>query len=208
MTRIKICGITCIEDALAAAEMGADALGFNFAAGPRKISPDKAAEIISRLPPFISIVGIFIGEDDKIVRICNHCGIQIVQLHGDYSERFSKKLHPRPVIRVIHVKSIESLQELQKDKAASAFLLDASVPGKLGGTGVTFDWDIAVEAKNLGRPIILAGGLKPDNVSEAILKVRPYAVDVSSGIESSPGKKDHKLLKEFIENVRTSDGSS
>ena len=208
MTRIKICGITCVEDALAAAEMGADALGFNFAAGPRKILPETAAQIIAGLPPFISTVGIFIDENLQIKEICRACRIQIVQLHGSQSPPFADSLAPMPVIRVIHVQNMESLNILQSDQSSSAVLLDASVPGKLGGTGVTIDWDVAVRAKDFGKPVILAGGLNPDNVGEAIKKVRPYAVDVSSGVEAFPGKKDHNLLKEFIQNVRASDRCS
>ena len=228
MTRVKICGITNLDDALAAVECGADALGFNFAAGPRKIAPSLAREIIVNLPPFAAIVGVFIGEDLEITTIADDCGIQVIQLHGGESEEFARRLAScpdpveacgsgerilrqaqdarlRPIIRVIHASDESAIEAIPKYASASAILLDASVPGKLGGTGRTFDWEIAIRAKEYGKPLVLAGGLNPANVAQAVTKVRPYAVDVASGVESSPGKKDHKLMKEFIQNVRALD---
>ena len=205
MTRIKICGITSIEDALAAVDAGADALGFNFAAGPRKIEPALAIEMIAQLPPFVTVVGVFIGEDPTIAAIADGCGVQVIQLHGGESEEFAISLSPRPVIRVIHASDAGAIEAIPSYASASAILLDTSVAGKLGGTGRTFDWDIAVRAKEYGKPIILAGGLNPVNVAAAVAKVGPYAVDVASGVESSPGKKDYRLMKEFVRNVRALD---
>ena len=205
MTRIKICGITSIEDALAAVDAGADALGFNFAAGPRKIEPALAREIIAHLPPFVTVVGVFIREDPSVAAIADGCGVRVIQLHGGESEGFARSLWPRPVIRVIHASDEGAIQAIPSCASAAAILLDASVAGKLGGTGRTFDWDIAVRAKKYGKPIILAGGLNPGNVAAAVAKVRPYAVDVASGVESSPGKKDCRLVREFIDNVRAFD---
>jgi len=205
VTRVKICGITNLDDALGAVECGADALGFNFAAGPRKIDPLIAREIIARLPPFVTAVGVFIGEDPATADIADECGIQVIQLHGGESEEFARLLLPRPIIKVIHAKDATAVEAIPTYASASAILLDTNVPGKLGGTGQTFDWDIALRAKEYGKPLILAGGLGPANVASAVAKVRPYAVDAASGVESSPGKKDYELMKEFIRNARALD---
>jgi phosphoribosylanthranilate isomerase len=198
--RVKICGITNLDDALSAVDAGADALGFVFfEKSPRYITPEKAASIICRLPSFITTAGVFVNETaDRRERIIETAGIDVVQLHGDEPTGICS----RRIIRVIRVKSLESLEPLihYKDKV-SAFLLDTYAKDLPGGTGQAFNWDIAVEAKQFGR-IILAGGLTPDNIAGAVRKVRPYGVDVSSGVEAEKGKKDHKKVALFIDRAK------
>lgn len=197
--RVKICGITNSADAFAAVEAGADALGFVFYQdSPRAISPGKAADIIRKVPPFIITVGVFVNENPRqIEEIISLTHIGVVQLHG--SERPEACYFSRPAIKAIRVKSLDSLDPLIHYQGnVSAFLLDTFSPGVLGGTGQIFNWDIAAYAKQFG-PIILAGGLTPTNISDAVRHVRPYGVDVSSGVESEKGKKDHQKIKSFIE---------
>jgi phosphoribosylanthranilate isomerase len=204
VTRIKICGITCAEDAEAAARAGADAVGFVFAPGsPRRVTPETAAAIAAALPPFIVTVGVFADQDlAEIVDIVRCASLHWVQLHGAEGPEFSRAL-PRPVIRAVRVKDAASLAGLEA-YPARAFLLDAFVEGVAGGTGQTFAWEL-LEAARPSRPIILAGGLTPANVRQAVRRVRPYAVDASSGLERQPGRKDHQLVEEFIANVRAAD---
>lgn len=200
--KVKICGITNFDDAIAAVDFGADALGFVFfEKSPRCISHAKAETIIKRLPPFITTVGVFVNEKtENIGKIVRLTGIDVVQLHGNELPEMCNV--SRRVIKAIRVKSLESLDPLinYKDKV-SAFLLDTFTPDILGGTGQIFNWDIAVDAKQFGR-IILAGGLTPDNINEAVRRVKPYGVDVSSGVELEKGKKDHKKMKLFIERAK------
>ncbi len=196
--RIKICGITNEEDALAAAHLGADALGFIFAPSPRRISVERAREIIKVLPPLVQTVGVFVNEDpEKVLSTAAACGLDILQLHGsesvDYCSRFDRR-----VIKAVRLQSRDELKNLSKYvNVVDALLLDTYVPNKLGGTGITFDWKLAVEARRYGR-IVLAGGLNPENVAAAISMVKPYAVDASSGLERSPGVKDHEKMARFI----------
>jgi phosphoribosylanthranilate isomerase len=202
MLRIKICGITNREDALAAIECGADALGFVFySESPRAITPEKAKSIVSEFQPFISSVGVFVNETRKeLERIADYAGLNIVQLHG--TESPEDCCLNRTVIKAIRVKDLTDLEPLTHYKSASAFLLDTYAPNSIGGTGQRFNWEIAIEAKKFGK-IILAGGLTPDNVADAIQTVLPYGIDVCSGVESSKkGKKDLKKLRKFIERAR------
>jgi len=201
MIKIKICGITNLEDALAAAALGADALGFNFfKKSPRYIDPAKAAEIISQLPPIIMPVGIFVNErEEKIREIQAQTCIQTIQLHGDESPEFCQRFGAR-VIKAFQVKDKESIKHMAQYHVG-AFLLDSYHGGVRGGTGETFDWHLAVVAKTFGR-VILAGGLTPENVAEAVKLVQPYGVDVATGIEREKGVKDHVKLKKFITEVR------
>jgi len=199
--RVKICGITNSEDAHAAVEYGADALGFVFAKSPRQITKEQARDIIAELPPFVSPVGVFVDEKaDMIKEICDFCGIQTVQLHGNEQPSYLKELEGYKLIKAFRVKEEDDLKQLANYKP-HAFLLDSYVKGVMGGTGVSFNWEIARQAHKYGT-IILSGGLTPKNVKEAIQMVKPYAVDVSSGVESSPGKKDKSLLKRFIANAK------
>jgi phosphoribosylanthranilate isomerase len=201
MIKIKICGITNLEDALAAADAGADAVGFNFyKKSPRYIEPGKAAEIIAQLPPFIMPVGVFVNErEDKIRENRGVTCIQAIQLHGDESPEFCQRFGGR-VIKAFQVRDKESLQNMAHYRVG-AFLLDSYRDGVRGGTGVTFDWHLAVVAKTFGK-IILAGGLTPENVAEAVKLVQPYGVDVAGGVEREKGVKDHLKMKKFITEVR------
>lgn len=203
MTRIKICGITNYDDAAMAVDLGVDALGFNFADSPRRISSDNARSIIRKLPPFVKNVGIFVNEDiNKIKDIVEYCGLDNVQLHGDESPETCEYFMPR-TIKALKIKDDCTSEQYKQYKAkVNAFLLDTYSKKVAGGTGKTFNWDIAVEMKTLGVPIILAGGLNPSNIGEAIQKVNPYGLDVGSGVEEKPGKKDHELMRELFENLR------
>ena len=201
MGRVKICGITNIEDAVAAAEYGADAIGFVFQPkSPRAITPETAKNIVSALPPFITTIGVFVNESKReIEKIIRYVGLNIVQLHGNEPPDACQL--NRKVIKAIRVKDLTDLEPLKRYNV-SAFLLDTYSPHTMGGTGQIFNWDIAVEAKKFGR-IILAGGLNHENIEEAIKWVRPYGIDVATGVESNKkGEKDHKKLKLFIEKAR------
>lgn len=200
--RVKICGITNTYDALSAVELGADALGFVFAKSPRQITIEQAREIIETLPPFISVVGVFVDEKiDKIKIICNSCGIHTVQLHGNEDPQFLNELKEYKIIKAFRIRDESDLKPMSNYKA-HAFLLDSYVRGIIGGTGTTFNWAYAHQAKKYGN-IILSGGLTPENVKDAVHIAKPFAVDVSSGVESSPGKKDKLLMKRFILNAKS-----
>ena len=204
-TRIKICGITNLEDARAAVDLGADALGFIFVPGtPRYIEPQVAERIIGDLPPFVTTVGVFAdASPERISQTVRVCGLNVVQLHGSETPEYCSNVvarHAVPLIRAFRVKDRHSLSSVPKYEV-SAYLLDTYVKGKKGGTGETFNWELAREAKAYGK-IIVAGGLTPENVAQAVQHVRPYAVDVSSGVEAEPGKKDHAKIRAFVESVR------
>jgi phosphoribosylanthranilate isomerase len=197
--KVKICGITNVEDGLAAAEAGADALGFIFyEQSPRFVPIEKAATVIQALPPMIVKVGVFVdAEEEVIYRAIRECGLNLLQFHGSESPEFCVQFGLMSM-KAFQVREAQSLAHVA-DFKTDAWLLDAYSPDKLGGTGERFNWDLAIEARKLGRPIFLAGGLTPENVGEAVRHVDPYAVDVSSGVEASPGKKDHGKVKAFIE---------
>ena len=200
MVKVKICGITSYDDASVAVEAGADALGFVFYdKSPRFINPVRAAGIIAKLPPFIQAIGLFVNEEtDQVNWTADYCGLDIVQLHGDETPEDCLEVKRR-VIKAFRIQKIISIDPLEKyqDYQVSGYLLDAWSPDAYGGTGRTFNWELAQSAKQYG-PVILAGGLTPDNVAEAIRVVNPYGVDVSSGVESSLGKKDADKVREFI----------
>lgn len=201
MTRVKICGITALEDARQAIECDADALGFVFySRSPRYIEPALAREIIRELPPFVTTVGLFVNEDrSRIHEIVGHCRLDSVQLHGDESPDDCADL-PVKAVKALRVRDSASIDR-HEAFAVSALLLDAHVPGRYGGTGQAFDWDLASEVA-ARRNVILAGGLVPENVAEAVEIVRPYAVDVSSGVEIAPGCKDPERVAAFIRNAK------
>jgi len=201
MIKIKICGITNLDDAMAASEAGADALGFNFyRKSPRYIEPERAAEIISQLPPFVMPVGVFVNErEERIHEIQQMTCMQAFQFHGDESPEFCQRFGNR-VIKAFQVKDKETIKNMAHYRVA-AFLLDSYKDGVRGGTGLTFDWHLAVVAKTFGK-VILAGGLTPDNVAEAVKLVQPYGVDVAGGVEKDKGIKDHAKMKKFITEVR------
>lgn len=200
MFRVKICGITNVDDALHAVELGADALGFVFAESPRRVTPVMAQQVIEKLPPFVSKVGVFVDEDKGVVsETAFACNLDALQFHGhespEYCARFREK--GAKVIKAVRVKNSESLEPLSQ-YLADAYLLDTHVEGMAGGTGLTFNWELALEAKKFG-PIILSGGLNPENVAEAIRVVKPFGVDVSSGVEKRTGKKDLDKLRAFFD---------
>jgi len=207
MVRVKICGITNEKDALWAVNLGADYIGFNFCKNsPRKISPKLATEIIGKLPPFTQPVGVFVNEEIRIVkRIAEKCRLGLVQLHGEESAEYCRNLgiaSPRlKIIKAFRIRDKENLEGME-EYAVDFYLLDSYVPGIEGGTGEIFNWDLAVEVKQSGKPIFLAGGLTPNNVIEAIERVNPYAVDVASGVEKTPRRKDYELMRHFINRVR------
>jgi phosphoribosylanthranilate isomerase len=202
MVKVKICGITSLEDALTAVEAGADALGLVFhPRSPRHIFPEQAAGIIRALPPFVQTVGLFVNEDLSIVNsTADRCGLDIVQLHGEESPEYCTSVRRR-VIKAFRVKDSTLLESLAQYQV-SGCLLDAWSPSAHGGTGQAFNWEIAEEAVKRGIRIILAGGLAPENVAEGIRQVRPYGVDVSSGVECSPGRKDADKVRMFIRQAR------
>lgn len=203
MVRVKVCGITNYQDASMAIELGADALGFIFASSPRQITPEKARDIIYAIPPFVQTVGVFVDEDPgKIRRTIHLCGLDLVQLHGDESPDLCRELMPC-AIKALRLKDESSLSAIKPYRGrVRAILLDTYMQGKRGGTGRTFDWDLAIKAKEFGIPTILSGGLNPDTISEAISLVKPFGVDVNSGIEESPGKKSPNLMGELMEIIR------
>ena len=204
MVKVKICGITNLEDAQAAAEAGADALGFVFYPyTPRFIDPGKARAIIAKLPVFITSVGVFVDEsEDLIRRIIREGGIQILQFHGSESPVLCTRFREK-VIKAIRIKDEESISEMQMYDV-DTFLLDTYLDCAKGGTGKTFNWKYAEMAKKNGR-IILSGGLNPSNIGDAVRKLKPYGVDVSSGVEISPGKKDHVKIREFVREAKKYD---
>lgn len=200
-TRIKICGITNVEDALQAVEAGADALGFVFhAKSPRFVTPNDVQKIIAELPPFVTTVGLFVNEPiPRIRRTMTAARLDVVQLHGD-EQPDDCLIEPLRVIKGLRIKDAASLEGADQYQV-SALLLDAWCDEAYGGTGKQFDWQLA-KRLTAKRPLILAGGLNPENIIDAVRQVKPYAVDVSSGVEAKPGKKDHQKVAEFICRVR------
>ena len=201
--KVKICGITRAPDALAAVESGADALGFMFyKESPRCVSLSVAADIIRQLPPFVVKVGVFVNAaEDLVMRAIGECGLNLLQFHGDEPPEYCLQFGVMSM-KAFRIRDAESLKRLPEYRT-DAWLLDAYVPDQPGGTGTTFNWDLAVEAVRLGRPVFLAGGLTPENVGEAVRRVQPYAVDVSSGVETAPGKKDAGRIRRFIAAARS-----
>lgn len=206
MTRIKVCGITNPEDALCAVRLGATALGFVFyEKSPRFIKPEEAGEIIRQVPPFVTKVGVFVNaEVDYLREARDVAGFDLYQFHGDETPEFCATFG-EDYIRAIRVKDAGSLDAVELYDT-DAFLFDAYSPDAYGGTGENFAWDVLSRRKLEGKFVILSGGLNPDNVRNAIRAVGPYAVDVSSGVESSPGIKDQTKLERFMEAV--SDGQN
>jgi phosphoribosylanthranilate isomerase len=197
-TKVKICGITNLADAQAAIEAGADALGFNFyEKSPRFVTIPQAAEISKQLPPFTMRVGVFVNAPEEFVfRAISEIGLTMLQFHGDEPPEFCAQfgLMSMKAFRIRDAESLKQIPEFQTD----AYLLDAYAPEARGGTGEKFNWDLAIEAQKFGKPVFLAGGLTPDNVADAVRTVKPFGVDVSSGVESAPGKKDAAKIKAFI----------
>jgi phosphoribosylanthranilate isomerase len=197
-TKVKICGITNAPDAQSAIEAGADALGFIFyEKSPRYVPLKQAAEIAKSWQPLIMRVGVFVNPAEEFVlNAIAECGLTMLQFHGDEPPEFCTQFGLMSM-KAFRVHGPETLPEIPKYQT-DAYLLDAYSSTTLGGTGEKFNWDLAVEAQKFGKPIFLAGGLTAENVAGAIRKVRPFGVDVSSGVESAPGKKDHAKVKAFI----------
>lgn len=199
MTRVKVCGITNSEDALCAVRLGAMALGFVFyQKSPRFISPEEAGEVIRQIPPFVTKVGVFVNaEEDYLKEARDVAGFDVYQFHGDETPEFCAAFAEN-YIKAVRVKNAESLDAVELYDT-DAFLFDTYSPDAYGGTGENFSWDVLSRRKLEDKFVILSGGLNSDNVRDAIRAVNPYAVDVSSGVESSPGIKDHLKLKRFME---------
>jgi phosphoribosylanthranilate isomerase len=204
MVMVKICGITNLKDARKAYEAGADFIGFNFYPhSPRYVTPRTARRILKRLPKKLGSVGVFVNErEDKMLEIAREVGLDYLQLHGEESpEMVARLARNLPVIKAVRVRDSFRTAELARFTRASAFLLDGFDRRRHGGSGKTFRWNIALQAKRAGH-IFLAGGLTPKNVTEAIQSAKPYAVDVCSGVEAKPGKKDPALVANFMRAVR------
>ncbi len=205
MIRVKVCGITNLEDALVAALAGADALGFNFwPRSPRYIAPRAAADIIAQLPPLVTSVAVVVDEPPaQVARLARRSGVRAVQLHGEESPQDVAALATDgfAVLKAVRVGRDFRPQQLRSYVGVDAFLLDTEVKGRRGGTGKSFDWKKARAANRYGR-VLLAGGLTVENVGEAVAQARPYGVDVCSGVERRPGNKDHDLLREFIRRAK------
>ena len=198
---VKICGITNMDDAVAACEIGADAIGIVFSESPRKVALDKAREIVKRVAPFVTVVGVFVNENPEFIsQVLSLCPLDLVQLHGDESPEYCASF-PGRVIKSFRIKEASDISPLSSFSVRAA-LLDSRVEGFFGGTGKSFDWTIVGDASLFSFPIILAGGLNADNVTRAIEIVKPYAVDVSSGVEREPGKKDYTKMREFMRRVK------
>lgn len=207
MIRVKICGITSPEDAAYAARAGADAIGLVFAPSPRRVSLAQAEEIVRAAPPFLAVVGLFVDESpETVVQIARLLSLTAVQLHGD--ESVQTVAHVARHCRVIKAFRVRRAEDVLASEAyakhASGYLFDAYVPGRAGGTGQAFNWSFLppAGADPLSRPWLIAGGLRPDNVHDALEGRAPYGVDVSSGVEREPGKKDEALVREFVQKVR------
>ena len=209
MVKVKVCGITNVEDARAALAAGADALGFNFyRRSPRYIAPEEAREIISELPRAAAVlcVGVFVNEESAatVARMATEANVAVVQLHGDESPEYCAALREHRVIKALRVGK-DFAPEQARESCAESILLDAFSAGARGGTGETFDWELARRTRRLVAQLYLAGGLTPENVADAIAAVGPYAVDVCSGVELAPGRKDAVRMRAFVAAVRAAE---
>ncbi|OGS46050.1 MAG: hypothetical protein A2539_03435 [Elusimicrobia bacterium RIFOXYD2_FULL_34_15] len=219
MTRIKICGITNEKDALWASNAGVDFIGLNFYKNsPRKISAEMAKKITSKLPEFVKSVGVFVDEEiDVLLKTIKKTQLKLVQLHGNESPEYCDELKSKiseslppdtlwenkpQIIKAFRINNDFPVENISKFNNADYFLLDTFVEDIPGGTGEVFNWDIAIEAKKAGKPIFLSGGLNPENVTEAIKRVEPFAVDACSGIERTPTRKDYDKMLAFVKAVR------
>lgn len=206
MTKIKICGITNLKDALNAVKCGADAIGFVFAPGKRKITPTEAVLITKRIAPFINCVGVFVNAPKKeVLKIIRNCRIDTLQFHGEEDNKYCAFFQKYcKIIKAFRIKNSSSLKKIKTYKNVDSYLFDTFEKNKSGGTGNTFDQNI-LKNKKFGKPIIISGGLNSSNVSKTIRALTPYGVDVSSSIEYKPGKKSARLMSEFVKSVKTNE---
>ncbi|HEY3373521.1 MAG TPA: phosphoribosylanthranilate isomerase [Candidatus Aquicultor sp.] len=218
MTRVKICGITNTEDALLAVDLGANAVGFVFAESPRQVKPEAAARIIKELPPFVTTVGVFVNHQaGEVKTIGEYCGLDVLQFHGEETASYCR-LFKQKVIKAFRMKNYTEIEEwifhenefeaetlLDPSANVAAFLVDAYARGQYGGTGLHLNWELVRNLESR-KPLILAGGLNHKNVALAVKVVKPYAVDVSSGIEIKPGKKDRYRMREFMKVIKECEG--
>ena len=205
MVKVKICGITNLEDALASVKAGCDAIGFVFyKKSPRYIAPAKVKDIVNQLPKQVIKVGVFANSKEKTIKdIAKSCSLDILQFHGNESPQFVRRFKGLKIIKAFRVKDRADLKKILKYKTF-AYLFDTFVKSKVGGTGKRFDWKLVRHIDNIKRPVFLSGGLTAENVKNALEVVKPHWVDVSSSVEASLGKKDHKKVKEFVRIVKKS----
>ena len=204
MLRVKICGITNLKDARCAVSAGADAIGFVFATSPRKVDAGTARSIVRAVPPKTATVGVFVDESpERMLRIGEYCGLDILQLHGDESELTIRRLqkHGFQVLKALRAGDRDDRMRAG-DTGADALLFDTAASGRFGGSGQSFDWKL-LRGLKISLPWFVSGGLNAGNIKRLLSVVQPYGVDVSSGVESAPGKKSAKLVKEFIKNARS-----
>lgn len=207
MTWIKICGITNMEDGQKATSLGVDALGFIFAPSPRRVEPALAKKIILALPKTLLKVGVFVNEDpEEVLRIAEYCGLNALQFHGEEPPEYCHKFS-YPMLKALHIRDFGSLKDMERYHENVSILLETYSPVQAGGTGNVFPWEIALRAKEK-RNFILSGGLNPVNVGEAVKKVRPWGVDVCSGVETNPGKKELLKMAEFVMEVKKADAAT
>ncbi len=210
MPKIKICGNTNAEDVECAIRQGADFIGFIFAESKRKISPLAAKKIMASFPDFPNFVGVFANQPkEEVGQIARELSLQWLQFHGDETARYCGHFSELgcKIIKTFRMKDQMSLKRIEEYGSVDAFLLDTYVKSDMGGTGLTFDWSLIENKPYVSEKLFLAGGLTAENVRDAITAIRPYAVDVASGVESSPGIKDHALLEKFIQTVKASESS-
>ncbi len=205
MVKVKICGITNLEDAQTAQNCGADFAGFVFADSPRRIDPKKARDIIAALSPSVKIVALFVNEaKEKVLEVVDKIGrVDLLQFHGDETSEYCGYFRPKKIIKAFRIKDEASITPIKAFDNIDFALLDTFKQGQYGGTGKSFDLGLASKVGQFNIPIFLSGGLKPDNVGEAVEKARPFCVDVSSGVEKEPGKKDAELVIRFIQNAKS-----
>lgn len=201
MTKIKVCGLTNIEDAQACVELGVDFLGFVFAESPRRADPDTVRQIVNRLGANVKTVGVFTKETDDVLKIADFCSLDYIQLHGNQSKAFAEKIGWQRVIQVMKVSDSNESKPAEQFAEASYYLYDTYSKSAEGGTGLVWNWELVSGREDIARKAFIAGGLNPENVGMVISRLQPFAVDVSSGVEEKPGKKDLFKLERLVKNV-------
>lgn len=205
MVKVKVCGITNVQDAQAAQDAGADFLGFVFAESPRRVTPERAGDIVKRLKPSVKIVALFVNEPrERVAGAIKTIGrVDLLQFHGDETPEYCRHFDGKRVIKAFRVKDETFIEEIKAFRGIGFVLLDAFREGRYGGTGKAFDWGLADRIGFVDTPVFISGGLNPGNVKEAVQRFRPFCVDVSSGVEKEPGKKERQKLIDFIRNAKS-----